>query len=214
MWWILLGIFLFLVGAITVIGLLPVYIIIKSDEHDSFYLRYKFLNKLYGDEEEKDNTILKSLKSATGLSRLDKKSIQQNLKDNRLLQFLREDLPLLVEILKELLRLLKRCKAKTFQLQIVCADTDAAAAAIKYGLCTAAVYPLLGYLHSAIKFRPAGEKIDISCDFTGGKSSFALETVLVVRVYRVFGALVRILLPQFKQALRESVTAHKNQASN
>lgn len=200
--WILFGILLFLVCAITVILLLPVYIILKSDADDSFYLRFKFLNKLYGGEEDKDNGLFKTLKSATGISDLDKDTVKKDLKDNQLLKLLREDFPLVVDIVKELIGLFRRCTAKVFKLKIVCADPNAADAAIKYGLCTAAVYPLLGYLHSVIRIKPSGEEIDISCHFEGD-SSFAFETVLVIRVYRLLGALIRIGIPKLKRMLKE-----------
>lgn len=210
--WILFGILLFLVCVITVFLLLPVYIIIRSDAQDSLYFRIKFLNKLYGGDDG-ENPLFKSLKSATGIDRLDKEAVKKDLKDNQLLKLLREDFPLVVDIIKELLNLFKKCTAKVFKLKIVIADSNAADAAIKYGLCSSAVYPILGYLHSMIRIKPSGEEVDISCDFTSDESSFAFETVLMLRIYRLIGPLLRIGLPQLKKAIKDGATQNKTQKS-
>lgn len=210
--WIFLGILLFLVCIITVILLLPVYVIIKSNADDSFYFRYKFLGKTYGENPDPNDPIVKTLKSASGISRLEKDAIKKNIRDNNLIKTLREDFTLVVDLLKELLGLVKRCKAKVFRLEIVCANSDAAEAAIKYGTCCAVAYPLLGYLRSLIRIKSSGEEVNISCDFNSDESRFSFETILVIPVYRVLGAFLRAA---FKEAKRladapEKTNSRKN----
>ena len=46
--WIFLGIIAFIILLITVILLLPVYVIIKTDETGEVIFRYKILFKTYG----------------------------------------------------------------------------------------------------------------------------------------------------------------------
>ncbi len=212
--WIFLGILLFLACVITVILLLPVYIIIRSDEEDSLYLRYKFLHRTYGENPDPNDPIIKALKSASGIARLEKGAIRKSLRENQLLKTLREEFTLVVDLLKELLGLLKGSKAKIFRLKIVCADTNAADAAIKYGQCSAAVYPLLGYLRSNIQIRPKGEDIQISCDFHSNNSEFAFETILVIRVYRVLGALLRTAFAEAKRQSTENSTQGTQRSSD
>ena len=196
---IFLGILLFLACVITIILLLPIYVIIKSDAEDSFYFRYKFLGKTYGENPNPNNPIVKTLKSASGISRLEKDAIKKDIQDNNLLKTLREDFVLVVDLLKELLWLVKHCRAKVFRLKIVCSDDDPAEASIKYGACCIAVFPILDYLFSYIRMRPSAKNVDISCDFTGGQSMFAFETVLVLRVHQVLSALFRTAMAEVKR---------------
>ncbi len=205
--WIFLGILLFLAFLITAILCLPIYVIIKSDAEDSFYFRYKFLGKTYGENPNPNNPIVKSLKTASGLSRLEKDAIKKDIQDNNLLKTLKEDFVLVVDLLKEVLWLVKHCRAKVFRLKIVCSDDDPAEASIKYGACCIAVYPILDYLFSYIRMRPSTKKIDISCDFEGGNSMFAFETVLVLRVYQVLGALFRTAMAEVKRSQKKQESA-------
>ena len=198
--WILLGILLFL----ALVLLLPITVIIKSDAEDAFYLRFKFLGKTYGGESaDPDNPITKTFKSASGLSRLEKDSIKKNIQENNLLKALKENFVLIVDLLKELLGLVKRCRAKVFRLKIVCSDDDPAEASIKYGACCMLVFPLLDYLFSCIRIRESAKEIDISCDFEGGKCMFAFEAVLWLHLYQVLGALLRILISENKRTRKK-----------
>ncbi|MBR2447526.1 MAG: hypothetical protein IKB29_00930, partial [Clostridia bacterium] len=75
--WIFLSVLLFLILLITVILLLPISVIIKTDQNDELILRYRFLFKTYGEDPDPNNPIIKTLKEASGISRLEK----ENLKD-------------------------------------------------------------------------------------------------------------------------------------
>ena len=65
--WIALGIVGFLAALITVILILPVKVIIKSDGNDELYLRYKFLGKTYGEDPDPNDPIILMLKKAGGV---------------------------------------------------------------------------------------------------------------------------------------------------
>ena len=205
--WIFFGILLGLAFLIAIILMLPIYIIIKSDAEDSFYFRYKFLGKTYGENPDPNNPIVKTLKSASGISRLEKDSIKKDIQDNNLLKTLKEDFVLVTDLLKELLWLVKHCRAKVFRLKIVCSDDDPAEASIKYGACCMAVFPILDYLFSYIRMGKSAKKIDISCDFEGGNSMFAFETLLVLRMHQVLGALFRTAMAEVKRSQKKQESA-------
>ena len=205
--WIFLGILLFLACVVTIILLLPIYIIIKSDATDAFYFRCKFLGKTLGgkpksgapksDSPKSENPFAKALKSASGLSRLEKDSIKKNIQENNLRKAVQENFVLIADLLKEILSLVKRCS-----------DNDPAEASIKYGACCMAVYPILDYLFSYIRMKPPVRDVDISWDFEGGNSMFAFETVLVLRVHQVLGTFLHIIIAEAKRTKSSQKQGH------
>ena len=78
--WIFLGILLFLAVLITVILMLPIYVIIKTDQNGELIIRYRFLFKTYGENPDPNNKIVKTLKEASVLRRLKKILYRQTLK--------------------------------------------------------------------------------------------------------------------------------------
>lgn len=211
--WIFLGILFCVLALITAILLLPIYVIIKTDENGELIFRYKILHKTFGENPNPNDPIMKMLKNASGISRLEKGSIKENAKQTNILSTLKNSFSLIIDLLKELLGLLKYCKATTFKLNIVCADTDAAEAAISYGQCCAFVVPVLGYIDSLIDIKPSGRSINISCDYTSCESSVCFQTVLVVRLHRVLAALLRAIIAEAKRIADEQRTtsnSHKN----
>ena len=212
--WIVLSVLLFLILLITAILLLPVYVTIKTDENGELYFRYKILHKTFGENPNPNDPLVKILKSASGISRLEKDSIKTNIKRTNLLKTVKDSFSLIIDLLKELLGLLKYCKAKVFKLHIVCADTDAAEAAITYGECCAIAVPVLGYVESLIDIDPSVKDVNISCDYNSVKGSFYFETVLVVRLCRVLAALFRAVLAEANRIVvkrNPPPNSHKNQ---
>ena len=212
--WIFLSIVLFLGLVITAVLLLPVYVIVKADQSGELQLRYKILHKTFGEEPDPNNPIVRTLKSASGVSRLEKQNIKTNIQKNDFISTLRESFSLIVDLLREIVGLLRYCKIKVLKLNIICADADAADAAMSYGECCAVVYPLLGYLHSFVDVKPSGEDVRILCDYDGDEGSWSFETVLTVRVWRVLVALWRTVLAESKrmaeQQAQTDANSHKN----
>ena len=68
--WIFLGILAFIIILIIAILLLPVYVILRSDENGEVYLRYKILFKTFGEDPDPNNPIIKTLLDASGISEL------------------------------------------------------------------------------------------------------------------------------------------------
>ena len=214
--WIFLGIVGFLALLITVILLLPVTVIIKTDQNDEVILRYKFLGKTYGEDPDPNNPIIKTLKDVSGITRLEKENLKDEIEKTSFLSALKESLSLITALLKRLLSLLKYCKVKVLKLNIICAEADAAQTAIDYGRCCALVYPFLGFIHSNLKVRKKGEDINISCDYESRKSDYTLEAVLVLRFSRVLEALFRAAYDEAKRinAADPTINGGKNQKSN
>ena len=207
-------IFLSILGALALIIVaalcLPVYVIIKSDKDEGLLIRYRFLGKTYGDEPSSNSEIVKALKKAAGLSRLEKKEIKTSVKSAGVFDTVRQDFELISDLLKKIIDLLRLCVVKKLKLKIVCAKEDAADTAISYGKYCAVVNPVLAYIHNFMKVRKSGQDVSIACDYNGGEEKFELELVFYVRVFRIVSALIRVVL---KEANRISDNKLKQDAA-
>ncbi len=197
--WIFLGIVGFLALLITVILLLPVYVVIKSDEEEGIILRYKFLGKTYGENPDPNNPIIKTLKKAAGLSRLEKKEMKKSTKKKGYFDTVRESLALILDLLKKILDLLKLCKVKKFYINIVSAEEDAAQAAINYGRYCAVASPVIAFIDANLKIGKRGRDINISCDYDKKEAAFDFDILLMVHLSRVLSALVKVIWEEAKR---------------
>ena len=207
--WIVLGILGFLALLITVIVLLPVKVIIRNDEQNELILRYKFLGKTYGEDPNPDDPIIKALKTATGVDRLEKKAIKENIQASGLQKAVTSSYAILVDLLKEVVALLKLCTITKLQVKIRCTGDGADQVAIHYGECCAATHSLLTLLRSFVKIRKRGCNIDIGCDFIGSESVFDYHVVLMVRVGRVLSALWRVAMAEAKRMKSQQESPRK-----
>lgn len=201
--WIVLAIVAFLALLITVILLLPVYIIIQNDENDELQILYKILFKTFGEEPDPDNPILKGLKKSSGLARIEKQSLQKTVDQSGVYTTVAETVRLMWDLLKEVAGLLKFCTVKTFWLDVVCSGDDAVEAAMDYGQCCAVVYPVAGALSALMRVRKSAWDMDIRCDFEGGDAAFDYRIVLSVRVFRLLAAFFRVALAEAKRTVEE-----------
>ena len=204
--WIFLSIVGFIAVLITAILMLPVYIIIKNDEKGELILRYKILYKTFGENPDPNNPILKALKKASGISRLETKNIKSKAKETGLSTTVSQTLRIVIDLLKEIVAILKYCTAKRFYIKVVCAEEDAADTAINYGKCCAVVYPLAGLLSSIMKVRKKGQQIDVSCDYLGGHDDFRFDFLISVRLFRVIAAFFRIAFKETKRTVDEQTS--------
>ncbi len=208
--WIFLGIVAFLGALITIILLLPISIIIKTDQNGELIIRYKLLNKIYGEDPDPNNPIIKTLKEASGINRLQKENLKDKVKNTSFLNTLGESFTLIIALLKRLFELLRYCNVRVLKLHIICAEADAAQTAIDYGRCCALAYPFLGFIHSNAKVRKKGEDINISCDYESRKGDYDFELVLVLRFFRVLGAFFRVAYDEAKRINQNEPTPQKN----
>jgi hypothetical protein len=197
--WIVLGIIGFLAALITVILLLPVKVIIKNDEQEPLILRYRFLFKTYGEDPDPNNPVIKALKTASGVDKLSKETLQESVRSGGLQKSVTETFSILKSLAKELWQLLKVCKVTKLNIAICCAGDDVDTAAIHYGACCVATYSFVNLLRSCFRVRERGCKVDITCDPFGEKATFRYEVVLVVRVKQVLAGLWRAAMAEAKQ---------------
>ena len=196
--WIVLGIVGFLALLITVILLLPVKVIIKSDENNELYLRYKFLGKTYGEDPDPNDPIVLMLKKAGGVTRLEKKNLQASVKSGGLQKTVTDSFQLIIDLLKEVLGLLQYATARRLHVKIRCGGEDAAETAIHYGQYCAIAHGFLNVLQGFVKIRKRGCKIDIGCDFFG-EDAFAYDILLVVRFNHVLAGFWRAVVAEAKR---------------
>lgn len=197
--WIALCILAFLAIIITIILLLPVKVIVKNDENDVLILRYKLLFKTFGENPDPDDPLVKTLKKAGGVERLEKDSVEKNIRTDGLQKTISDSYAALVGLLKELVFLLKNCTVTRLDIKIRSADDDPSQAAICYGIYNAATHTLLGVLRSFLRVRKRGCNIDIRCDFQQRTPLFRYHLVLAVPFYRVLEAFWRAAWAEAKR---------------
>ncbi len=198
--WIFLGIVAFLAALITVILLLPVYVIVKTDENGEPLILYKLLWRTFGENPDPNNPITVALKKTTGIDKLKKESLLQGVEETNLQLTVQQTLNIVIDLLKEAAGLLKRCTMTKLELDVVCSTGDAAETAISYGKTCAFVYPFVGAIHALMKVRRRGKKVTVRCDFTGKEADTATyHFVLYVRLFRALAALLRISVEEAKR---------------
>ena len=198
--WIALTILGILATLITVILLHPVQVIIKNDDKNNFILRYKLLYKTFGENPNPDDPIVKTLKKAGGVDRLEKVSLQENIREEGLQKAVSDSYDALIALLKELLFLFKNCTVSKFDIKIRCAADEPDETAIQYGICSAATHTLFTTLCAFLKVRQRGCNIDIDCDFYENNPVFRYHVVLSVPFSRVLAAFWRVVLTEAKRA--------------
>ncbi len=194
----------FIALIIFIICMLPVYIIIKTDDNGELIFRYKFLNKTYGENPDPNNPILKTVKKVSGISRLETENLKKDIKENSFFKVIKYNLDLISDVIKILIKLLQQCTAKTFNINIVCAEGDAAETALTYGKCCAVVYPIIGIIQSLIKYKDNATNVNISCDYEAIDGSFKCDILLVVRVGRLISALFKAAYEEAQRDLQEA----------
>ena len=184
---------------ITVICLLPVYVYIFYDEENSLQLRYRLLWKVFGEDPNPDNPVLKLLKELSGVAKFDSvKSIKKTVSDSGVSHTLKQVGDVLISLLRQLVWLLPRCRVRKLELRAICAEGEPDEAALEYGKLCAAVYPIVGIVDNIIPINRRKLRLDLRCDFEAEKSDFALTAVIRARLGTALRALWHIVLDEAK----------------
>lgn len=199
--WIAIGIVGGLALIIAVILSLPVYVIVKSDDNDELMIRYRFLHMEFGEEPDPENPVLVFAKEVTGLSKTDSKALKSSVKHSGVVATVKDTCSILLTLLRQVVWIVKYCTLTKLELSVVCASDEAGDAAVNYGKCCAAIYPIVTSIHGIMKVRPRGEAIDVRCDFLAEESRVTYDIKLRVSVLRVLQAFLKIVI---KEALRMS----------
>ena len=188
--WIFLGILAGILLLITIVLLLPISVLIKSNQDGEFALLLKIPFKTFDlikDGENKESSG--KFKEVLGVDELNNKGA----KKGEFLEVIKDKISLISGVLKQLIKLLGKCTVKTLKINIVCAEKDAAKTAINYGLCYAVISPLINFLHGSMKVNGKGEKINIFSDFDGSESSFDFEIIITVKVLNLACAFISFI---------------------
>lgn len=203
--WIALGILLFLAVVVTVILMLPVYIIIKNGDGGEFILLYRFLGRTFGDEPRSDSPVIKAVMSATGIDRLKIQTIKRGIRKGGIDITVQQTFSVLMSLLTELRDILRFCVAKKLKVIIISTDDDPGSAAVNHGICCACAYPVLGFLKSELKkVSKRGEHIDIRCDFNADEDTFIYDLLIRVRVVYLLRALIHIIVREARRQIDDS----------
>lgn len=219
--WVLLGIVIFLALLVGGILLLPVYLIVKTDEKKGLQLQFRVLGKTFegtdGNEKPKKpaqkpaakpqaapgNAVADMLKKALGLHRFEKEYLQRKIQEGGFGYAVSESLQIIRELLEQVMDVVRGCVAVKFQLQLCCGSEDPADTAIAYSRYCALVYPLVGYLSTVMHLRKRGADVNISCDMLENKTEFFCHVVIRLRIFYVVRCVLRILAAEAKRKKEE-----------
>ncbi len=197
--WIVLGII-----ALIIIGLLllPVYIIIDSDDNNGLSLKIKILFLTFNLDDGLDSPIIKRFKKDKEKPKSEGKPIKKEEKKKGFLDSVQNIYDIALPIVSEITKLIKRCKITKLELTIICVGDDAAKAAINYGECCAITYPVIGLISSFVKVRNRGKKINISCSYIDNKPTFKLNLVIRFLIGNLLATLIRIVCKEIKRKVK------------
>lgn len=108
-------------------------------------------------------------------------------------------LGIITSLLSRVLWLLPRCRLKKLRIIYVCADSSAAACALKYGAVCAFVYPFVAFLQTNMKHAENAEEISLTCDFEKEDDDFSLEIGVKVPTALLFAAAVYVIWKYVKE---------------
>ena len=194
--WIALGI---LAALIIILLLCPVQVLIRSDKKEPLALRCKYLWFTFGEASQPENPIAKVLKKSSGAEKAKKETIQQRLQTNSLRETVQESYKIVLSLVKNLKKLLKRCVIKKLRVKLRSGGSDPAVAAIHYGQYCALTNSLVTALRALLTVRKKGLAIDIGCDFDASREVFECEAILAAPLASVATALLGILFDELKR---------------
>ena len=196
--WILLGI----VALITLLLLLPMRVFIAYSPQSDLVLYAKYLFLKLEMAEEPNLKLRQQILGILGLSDIKSAASVKRAVDAKGISTTFFEL---VSVIKMLLGrigwLLKRGIFRRFDLQIISGGTDAAETAFGYGQICAAVYPFIGLLDTAFRFRR--RNIDIRCDYAAEETSMSISLQFNVRLGLVLRALIHVIREHVKRALEQ-----------
>ena len=193
---------------IAVILALPVSVILLRDGERPFLILYRFLWFTFGEEPDPDNPVTKAAVKVLGLDRLESvDKLKQETDRNGVAETAGDLALVLKELLGRVIWILPRCKVKTLRIRSMSAGEDAAAVAMDYGMVCAVVYPLIGWIESALRVSRRGKKVEIGCDYDAEESTFEMNVRLSVRIWTVLLALIHIVRENVKNQVYKEMSS-------
>lgn len=198
--WTILGIFALI--ALLLSLKLRVFLVYLPDGRLDIYVKYLFFT--FRASEEPNEELTQMVFSVLGLRDIGSvANAKHAINSKGVSTTLNELLGVLKTLLSRVWWLLKRGVFKQFNLRIVVGEEDAADAAYGYGLVCSAVYPLVGLLDGAFRFR--SRSIDVRCDFDAETTSVDFLAQFNIRLWPILRALIYVIRENVKRTLdRES----------
>ena len=220
--WIILGI----LALLALLLVLPLRIYLKYDVNCGLRYRVKYLFLTLADSEapEKPEQPEQPVKKAaeTGKKRsgsgaaakllsflgLEDVSSAANAKkalnEKGLAEMIRGVFGAVKALFSRISRLVCHGEFRRFDLRIVVGDTDCADAAMNYGELCAAVYPLLAFLESKLKFHR--RNVELRCDFSAESTEAVFDGQLNYRPVYLLGFLLGLVGQYLKQDKKKGRT--------
>ncbi len=187
---------------IFIILMLNFKLLVSYDKENGLKVLYKILFFTFGKNPNPNNPIVKAIKRMLELDKIESAEvIKQDVEESGVSEAVKRILTIITLLAGRIVWLLKYCTVKKLRIFAVCADSDAADAALDYGLACAAVYPFCATLTSNIKTAEKAEDIAVYCDFDGErKLEFSLT--VSVRIIHLLRALYYNAMAKAKTELR------------
>lgn len=217
--WIILGI----LALLALLLVLPLRIYLKYDTDGGLRYRVKYLFLTLADSEapEKPEQPVKKAaetekkRSGSGaaaklLSFLGLEDVssaanaKKALKEKGLAETIRGVFCAVKALFSRISRLVCHGEFRRFDLRIVVGDTDCADAAMNYGELCAAVYPLLAFLESKLKFHR--RNVELRCDFSAESTEAVFDGQLNYRPVYLLGFLLGLVGQYLKQGKKKGRT--------
>lgn len=192
MFWTVLAIVLAILIALCLILLiLPLSIRLFTDKDGKvkivlgiLFLRFRLDKDKKSDKSNKDKR-----QNAAGQL----KKVKEDFKKKPLSETVSNLTHILWDIFKQIKDIASKSVIKRFNVKIITASKDAAAAAIEYGTACAVIYPLVGYLDTAFKVKEGAEKIELGCKYADENFEFALDILVSLRVMYIVKTLFYLI---------------------
>lgn len=110
-----------------------------------------------------------------------------------------ELISLTFSVMKEIFRLLGKCRVKRLKIHYTVGGIDPAQTAMVYGSACAAVYPFTAFMREKMNIKKSKEDVKLACDFESQKSNFDFDIEIGLRPFWAVVALVRIIKEYVKK---------------
>ncbi len=188
---------------IGIIILLPVDVIVREDKQTGFKILFRFLGKVFGEEPDPNNPIVKEIKKVTGVNKLiDSKTVKGNIDNKGVSLTANEMLSLLKLFINRIFKLLPKATLHTLKIEYTCAG-DAAKAAFEYGAACAVVYPIKGIIEDNVKRIKNAPEVNLSCDFDATEPQLYLNLILRFMLFRILAAFIYIVKENVKMDMQK-----------
>ena len=130
------------------------------------------------------------------------KKLKQGFKNNSLSASAENVKEILTSVFDIILNAVSKCRLKKFNLKLICAENDAAKAAVEYGIASAVIYPFIGIIKNKVNCSKNAVNINLGCKYNSDETEFLFETVISFKVLYLVSALIKFLKELIKKQIK------------